>query len=89
MSKTIAMMNQIKTANIKPFHVPTESPQFGGVINKLNLQAHMDKTNLAAFVEAVTGGNIECKPKDTVSYKEPEKTAKEAADEWLKKIGVK
>ncbi|MFR5442165.1 hypothetical protein [Alistipes sp.] len=45
----------------------------------------MDKTNLAAFVEAVTGGNIECKPKDTVSYKEPEKTAKEAADEWLKK----
>ena len=60
-----------------------------GVINKLNLQAHMDKTNLAAFVEAVTGGNIECKPKDTVSYKEPEKTAKEAADEWLKKIGVK
>lgn len=60
-----------------------------GVINKLNLQAHMDKTNLAAFVEAVTGGNIECKPKDTVAYKEPEKTAKEAADEWLKKIGVK
>ena len=60
-----------------------------GLIDELKLQARMDKTTLAAFVEAVTGGNIETKPKDTVAYKDPGSTAKEAADEWLKKIGVK
>ena len=49
----------------------------------------MDKTTLAAFVEAVTGGNIETKPKDTVAYKDHGSTAKEAADEWLKKIVLK
>ena len=60
-----------------------------GLIDELKLQARMDKTTLAAFVEAVTGGNIEAKPKDTVAYKDPGSTAKEAADEWLKKIGLK
>lgn len=59
-----------------------------GLIDKLKLRSSMDKTILAAFVEAVTGGNIESRPKDTVSYKEPEATAKEAAAELLKKIGV-
>ena len=48
----------------------------------------MDKTLLAAFVEAVTGGNIESKPKDTVAYKEPDNSAKEAAAELLRKIGL-
>lgn len=60
-----------------------------GLIDKLQLRVSQDKTTLAAFVEAVTGGNIESKPKDTVSYKEPDATAKKAADEWLKKIGMK
>lgn len=49
----------------------------------------IDKTKIAAFVEAVTGGNIEAKPKDSVSYKEPTKQAKEAAAVWLDKIGIK
>lgn len=59
-----------------------------GLIDKLGLRKTKDKTALAAFVEAVTGGNIECKPKDSVSYKEPEQSAKDAAAEWLKKIGI-
>lgn len=49
----------------------------------------IDKTKIAAFVEAVTGGNIETEPQNTVSYKEPTKPAKEAAAVWLGRIGVK
>ena len=59
-----------------------------GLIDKLKLRSSMDKTTLAAFVEAVTGGNIESKPKDTVAYKEPEISAKEAAGKLLKTIGI-
>lgn len=59
-----------------------------GLIDKLKLRSSMDKTVLAAFVEAVTGGNIESKPKDTVAYKEPDNSAKEAAAELLRKIGL-
>ena len=59
-----------------------------GLFDKLGLSRTKDRTKLAAFVEAVTGGNIEARPKDTVSYKRPTKDAKEAVSEWLKKIGV-
>lgn len=59
-----------------------------GLIDKLGLAKSKDKTALAAFVEAVTGGNIGARPQDTVAYKKPESSAKEAAAEWLKKIGV-
>lgn len=59
-----------------------------GLIDKLQLRASQDKTTLAAFVEAVTGGNIEIKPKDALAYKEPEPPAKAAAVELLKKIGI-
>lgn len=48
----------------------------------------IDKTKIAAFVEAVTGGNIEAKPQDTISYKKPTKDAKAAAEEWLQEIGI-
>lgn len=60
-----------------------------GLIDKLGLAKSKDRTILASFVEAVTGGNIEAKPKDTVSYKTPTKEAQEVAAEWLKKIGIK
>lgn len=59
-----------------------------GLIDKMGLSRTKDRTKLAAFVEAVTGGNIEARPKDTVSYKYPTKDAKEAVSEWLKKIGM-
>ena len=59
-----------------------------GLFDKLGLSRTKDRTKLAAFVEAVTGGNIEARPQDTVSYKSPTKDAKEAVSEWLKKIGM-
>lgn len=59
-----------------------------GLIDRLGLRKTKDKTTLAAFVEAVTGGNIEARPQDTVAYKKTEQSAKEAAAEWLKKIGI-
>lgn len=59
-----------------------------GLIDKLGLRKTVDKTKLAVFIEAVTGGNIEIKGKDTVSYKEPTEDAKKAAAELLKKIGI-
>lgn len=59
-----------------------------GLIDKLGLAKSKDRTILAAFVEAVTGGNIEARPQDTVAYKKPEQSAKTAAAEWLKKIGI-
>ena len=59
-----------------------------GLIDRLGLRKTRDKTTLAAFVEAVTGGNTEARPQDTVAYKKPEQSAKEAAAEWLKKIGI-
>lgn len=59
-----------------------------GLIDRLGLKKTNDKTTLAAFVEAVTGGNIEARPQDTVAYKKTEQSAKEAAAEWLKKIGI-
>ncbi|OUN77760.1 hypothetical protein B5G09_05565 [Alistipes sp. An54] len=59
-----------------------------GLIDRLGLRKTKDKTTLAAFVEAVTGGNIKARPQDTVAYKKPERSAKEAAAEWLKKIGI-
>ena len=59
-----------------------------GLIDHLKLRQSVDKTRLAAFVEAVTGGNIDARPQDTVSYKTPTKDAQEAAAELLKKIGI-
>lgn len=59
-----------------------------GLIDKLGLRRSKDKTTLAAFVEAVTGGNIDAQPQDTVSYKKLESSAQEAAAKWLKKIGI-
>lgn len=59
-----------------------------GLIDKLGLRRSNDKTTLAAFVEAVTGGNIDAQPQDTVSYKKLESSAQEAAAKWLKKIGI-
>lgn len=59
-----------------------------GLIDRLGLAKSKDRTILAAFVEAVTGGNIEARPQDTVAYKKTEQSAKEAAAEWLKKIDI-
>ena len=59
-----------------------------GLIDKLGLRRSKDKTTLAAFVEAVTGGNIDAQPQDTVSYKKLESSVQEAAAKWLKKIGI-
>lgn len=59
------------------------------LLKHMNVSKDIDKTNIAAFIEAVTGGNIEVKPKDSVSYKEPTKQAKEVAAGWLAKIGIK
>lgn len=59
-----------------------------GLIDRLGLRKTKDKTTLAAFVEAVTGGNIEARPQDTVAYKKTEQSAEKAAAEWLKKIDI-
>lgn len=58
------------------------------LIDKLGLRKTVDKTKLACFIEAITGGNVEAKGKDTVSYKEPTTEAKAAAVELLKKNGI-
>ena len=58
------------------------------LLTKLNVYKKTDKTVVAEFIEAVTGGNITKKGKDTMSYKKPEKTALLAAKELLGKIGV-
>lgn len=58
------------------------------LIRKSGLCRSVDNTQISAFVEAVTGGNIEARPQDTVSYKTPTKEAQKNAAEWLKKIGI-
>lgn len=58
------------------------------LIRKSGLCRNVDDTKISAFVEAVTGGNVEAKPQDTVSYKVPTKEAQKIAIEWLKKIGI-
>lgn len=58
------------------------------LIRKSGLCRSVDDTRISAFVEAVTGGNIEARPQDTVSYKTPTKEAQKNATEWLKKIGI-
>lgn len=58
------------------------------LIEHTGVAKNIDKTQIAAFVEAVTGGNIEVKPKDTVAYKPMTKDAERAAKEWLKRIGI-
>lgn len=58
------------------------------LIDKSGLCKDIDKTKKAQFVEAVTGGNINARPKDTVSYKTPTKEAREEAKKLLEKIGV-
>lgn len=45
------------------------------LIRKSGLCRNVDDTKISAFVEAVTGGNVEAKPQDTVSYKVPTKEA--------------
>lgn len=49
---------------------------------------NIDRVRVAEFIEAVTGGNISVKPKDTVAYKQPERTARKEAANWLSKIGI-
>lgn len=58
------------------------------LIDKSGLCKNIDRTKKAAFVEAVTGGNINANPKDSVSYKKPEQKAIDAASELLKTIGI-
>lgn len=58
------------------------------LIRKSGLCRNVDDTKISAFVEAVTGGNVEAKPQYTVSYKVPTKEAQKIAIEWLKKIGI-
>lgn len=58
------------------------------LIRKSGLCRNIDDTKISAFVEAVTGGNIEAKGGNTISYKTPTKEAQTAAAEWLKKIGI-
>ena len=58
------------------------------LIERSGLCKNIDRTKKAAFVEAVTGGNINAKPKDSVSYKRPEQKAIDAATELLKTIGI-
>lgn len=58
------------------------------LIRKSGLCRNIDDTRISAFVEAVTGGNIEAKGGNTISYKTPTKEAQNAAVEWLKKIGI-
>lgn len=58
------------------------------LIEKSKLCQNIDKTKIAEFVEAVTGGNIEIAGKDTMAYKNPTKDAQAAAIELLQKIGV-
>ena len=58
------------------------------LIDKSGLCKNIDRTKKAKFVEAVTGGNINAKPKDTVSYDTPTQQAQEEAKKLLKEIGV-
>lgn len=58
------------------------------LIRKSGLCRNIDDTKISAFVEAVTGGNIEAQAKNTQSYKTPTKEAQNAAAEWLRKIGI-
>lgn len=70
---------------LKPTHRRAVLSQ---LLTRLGFDAETDKTARAKFIEAVVGGNIEAKPKDSASYKKPTKDALEAAEEWLKLIGV-
>lgn len=58
------------------------------LIDKSGLCKNIDRTKKAAFVEAVTGGNISVEPQNTLSYKAPERNAIKAAAELLKTIGI-
>jgi hypothetical protein len=58
------------------------------LLHKLKTDQSVDKTKIAEFVEAVTGGNTEVKGQDTMSYKKPTKDATAAAQELLKRIGL-
>ena len=58
------------------------------LIDKSGLCKNIDKTKKAEFVEAVVGGNINAKPKDTVSYKTPTKEAQNEAKKLLETIGI-
>ena len=49
---------------------------------------NIDRTQIAAFVESVTGGNISVKPKDTEAYKTHSKEAEKRAKELLQRIGI-
>ncbi|WP_418975967.1 hypothetical protein [Alistipes putredinis] len=58
------------------------------LIQKTGICKDVDRTQIAAFVEAVTGGNINVKPQDSVSYKTPTKKAEMEAAVWLKRINI-
>lgn len=49
---------------------------------------NLDRTQIASFVEAVTGGNIGVKPKNTESYKTHSKDAEKSAKELLRTLGI-
>lgn len=58
------------------------------LLQKLKVYSNTDKTKIAEFLEAVTGGNVSVKGKDTTSYKPSSKLAIEAAEKLLEKINL-
>lgn len=58
------------------------------LLQRLKVYATTDKTKIAEFIEAVTGGNINVKGKDTMSYKSSSMQAVEAAKKLLEKINL-
>ena len=58
------------------------------LLTHTGVSKNIDRTLIAAFVEAVTGGNISVKPKDTESYKTHSKEAEKSAKELLQRIGI-
>lgn len=59
------------------------------LLDYTGVSKNIDKTKIAGFVEAVTGGNIEVKPQDSISYKKPTKQANGVAVEWLERLNIK
>lgn len=58
------------------------------LLKHMGIVKEIDRTQIAYFVEAVTGGNINVKPKNTESYKSHSKEAEASAKELLKGIGI-
>lgn len=58
------------------------------LLDYMGVSKSIDKTKIAVFVEAITGGNIEVKGKDSASYKNLTKEAKAVAKKYLSEIGI-